>query len=274
MLRTVFDALASGFAQFFKNANRVNVGLLERCNPIFEFSVAGQRARFYCPNRLSLWRVKTLFTKEPDTIRWIESFRHEDVFCDIGANIGLYSVYAALRGNRVLAFEPEAQNYAVLNRNIHANNLDHLIDAYNIALSCETRVSHLYLPEVIPGGALNNLDEPLDHNRESFKPAFRQSVLAFTLDEFLEKLGHPTPHHIKIDVDGIESAVVAGLRHTLADRNIRSVLVELNRSLPADLEIIQLLKAQGFIVESEYHSPLFDEGRFKDVFNYIFRRTT
>jgi len=264
--------MATGIAWLFRNANRVNVGLLERIDPVFELSIGNRNVRYCCPNRLTLWRAKTLLTKEPDTIGWIKSFAPDEVFCDIGANVGLYTVFAALRGNRVLAFEPEAQNYALLNRNIHANNLQDLVEAYNIALSDETKAGHLYLPEVIAGGALNNFGEPLDHNRKAFHPAFRQSVLAFALDDFLKKHGFPIPHHIKIDVDGLEEAVIAGLRQTLANSAVRSVLVELNRSLPADMKIVEILQDEGFRVESEYHSPTFDQGRFKDVFNFIFRR--
>jgi len=45
-------------------------------------------------NNESGWRFKTLFEKEPETIDWINSFRKEDVFWDIGANVGIYSIWA------------------------------------------------------------------------------------------------------------------------------------------------------------------------------------
>ena len=50
---------------------------------------------FYTPNNLVKWRVKTFFTKEPDTLKWIDNFKEDEIFWDIGANIGLYSLYAA-----------------------------------------------------------------------------------------------------------------------------------------------------------------------------------
>ena len=50
---------------------------------------------FFSPNYLSRWRVQTLFTKEADTIDWINNFDDNCVFWDIGANIGIYSLYAA-----------------------------------------------------------------------------------------------------------------------------------------------------------------------------------
>ena len=63
-------------------------------------------------------RAETFFTKEPDTIEWIESFDKNDVFLDIGANIGIYSLYAAKNVSKVWAIEPESLNFAMLNLNI------------------------------------------------------------------------------------------------------------------------------------------------------------
>src|SRR6187455_11828 len=76
------------------------------------------------PTQFTKWRVDSLFTKEPDTIEWIGSFQPGEVLVDIGANVGMYSIWAAkTRGVRVYAFEPESQNYALLYKNIVLNNL-------------------------------------------------------------------------------------------------------------------------------------------------------
>ena len=50
---------------------------------------------FFCPNYLIKYRIDTFLTKEPETISWINSFNQEDIFYDVGSNIGLYSCYAA-----------------------------------------------------------------------------------------------------------------------------------------------------------------------------------
>ena len=81
----------------------------------------GHTYAFVCPNRTVSWRVTTFLTKEPETIEWIDTFSPGDVLFDIGANIGLYSIYAASRNIRVRAFEPESQNYALINQNIFLN---------------------------------------------------------------------------------------------------------------------------------------------------------
>ena len=59
-------------------------------------------------NKSTLWRAETLFNKEPITIKWIRSFKKNKTMFDVGANVGMYSIYAALtRMVKVFAFEPE-----------------------------------------------------------------------------------------------------------------------------------------------------------------------
>ena len=55
---------------------------------------------FYVPNRLSYYRSDSFSTKEPETLSWIDSFDAKSTFWDIGANIGIYSWYAAKKKNR------------------------------------------------------------------------------------------------------------------------------------------------------------------------------
>ena len=71
------------------------------------------------PNFLMRYRHKTFFSKEPETIKWIDEFKKGSTFFDIGANIGLYSIYAAeVKNSSVYAFEPSFFNLEFLARNI------------------------------------------------------------------------------------------------------------------------------------------------------------
>src|SRR6266446_5011490 len=106
----------------------------ERTTPILEQWTRYGPIRFYCPTGFCVWRTQTLLTKEPQTIAWIDAMEHGAILWDIGANVGCYSLYAAKRGLRVIAFEPSAANYAVLIRNIRLNQMQLPIDAYCIAL--------------------------------------------------------------------------------------------------------------------------------------------
>ncbi len=69
---------------------------------------------FFVPNEITNWRVKTFFTQEPETLEWINSFNDKTkiIFWDIGANIGLYSIYATTRHSdiEVVSFEPSTNN--------------------------------------------------------------------------------------------------------------------------------------------------------------------
>ncbi len=57
---------------------------------------------FYVPNPLNKYRIKTFSTKEPETLAWIDSFESDAVFWDVGANIGLYSIYAVKTKNALV----------------------------------------------------------------------------------------------------------------------------------------------------------------------------
>jgi hypothetical protein len=82
----------------------------EQLNPFIEVSVNERQMIFNTPNSHTAWRVNSLFEKEPDTIAWLESFEDSAVLYDIGANVGMYSIYAAMlrwcAGQRSLPSSP------------------------------------------------------------------------------------------------------------------------------------------------------------------------
>src|SRR3984893_14567348 len=82
--------------------------------------IPGNQIRFYTPSPLLMSRAASVLSKETDTIQWIDGFEDGKVLWDIGANVGVYSLYAAIqRSVSVLAFEPSAANFHVLSRNIY-----------------------------------------------------------------------------------------------------------------------------------------------------------
>lgn len=229
----------------------------------------------YCtPNRMTKLRADTLFSKEPDTIEWIRGFEAGEVLLDIGANVGMYSVWAAkTRGVRVFAFEPESQNFALLYRNILLNQLGTLVTGYCAALADREDVSLLHLSAFQPGGSCHTFGETLDYNLKEYEFSHTQGCFSTTLDNLVARGVLPVPHHIKIDVDGLEHKVLAGCRRTLGDRGVRSVLVEVNGNLPEHRRIIDDMKALGFgWSDVQVASAMRSEGPFKGVGNYVFRR--
>ncbi len=226
------------------------------------------------PNVFTKWRVDSLFTKEPDTIEWIRGFQPGEVFADIGANVGMYTIWAAkTRGVRTFSFEPESQNYALLYRNIVMNGLSENVVAYCAALSDTAGYSLLHLSQFQPGGSCHSFGEKIDFRLEHRESAVSQGCVSTTLDTLVADGVLPMPDHIKIDVDGLEHKVLAGCRNALADRRLQSVLVEINTNLEQHRKIIADMQALGFVFsEQQVAQAQRTEGAFKGVGNYVFRR--
>ncbi len=246
----------------------------EKLNPRCEIVRDGVRVLYAAPTVFTKWRVDSLFEKEPVTIDWIASFAPGEVLADVGANVGMYSIWAAkTRGSRVLAFEPEAQNYALLNRNIVMNDLGDRIKAYCLALSDQAGYSELHLSDLRVGGSCHSLGERVDFAHRPMNPAFSQGCIAAQLDDLVSAGVMPTPDHIKIDVDGFEPKVIAGARRVLADRKVRSLLIETNQNLPDHLQMVAELESLGFRYDSaQVAAAERKSGAFKGVAEYVFRR--
>ncbi len=222
--------------------------------PYAETLVGTVPVRFVQTNRLSEKRIDTLFTKEPTTIPWLESMQPGDVLVDIGANVGMYSIYAAkVAGARVYAFEPEALNYAELNKNIFVNGLHGQVTAYCLAMSNENRVDRLLLGGFAEGLSHHDFGENTwtqDKDFGAIKTAkderLEQGCVSFSLDSLVAGGSIPIPKHIKIDVDGIESRVVDGCWHTLSGSGVESILIEIDHRIPSSVAIIERMVAAGW----------------------------
>lgn len=243
-------------------------------DPYAAIEYEGQRIFFCTPNTGALWRVQTLFTKEPDTIEWISGFSQGDVLVDIGANVGMYTIWAAkTRGARVYAFEPESQNYALLNKNIHVNQLADSVTAYGIALSDHTGFSLLHLGQFMAGGSCHTFEEKSNFKLEPLNPVFSQGCYATTLDEMVSDRVIPIPTHIKIDVDGLEHKVLAGGKNTLSNPGLKSILIEINQNLALHRDIVEEMRSLGFRYDQkQVDTSRRKEGTFKGVGNYVFKR--
>jgi len=183
---------------------------------------------FFCPGKLPVLRAQILFTKEPETLGWIGGFKGADILWDIGSNVGVYSLYAAIKGHTVLSFEPSPSNYYLLSRNIEINKLDNKILSYCIAFNDKTKLDVLFMANTDLGGALSTFGEETDWQGNPFIAQFNQAMVGFSVDDFIKQFNPPFPNHIKIDVDGIEGKIVKGAKETLADKRLKSVLIELD----------------------------------------------
>lgn len=246
----------------------------ESACPTIAIQHKGIKLRYSLPNGTALWRVQTLLTKEPCTIEWLESIEPDSVMLDVGANVGMYSVFAALiTRTRVYAFEPESQNYALLCRNIVHNGLATQVTAYCAALSDSQKFSVIHLSEFKTGGSCHSFDAAVNFNLKERKTPFIQGCYSTTVDQLVAEGAMPVPNYIKIDVDGFEHKVTAGARQTLKDPAVKSLIIEINPHLAEHRDIIAYLAEYGFNYDpAQVARAARTEGAFSGVGEYVFRR--
>lgn len=201
--------------------------IAERLAQTHEVATPGGPIRFHAPSARALHDPANLYGGEPETVAWLDGLAPGEILWDIGANIGLYALYAArARGLRVLAFEPSAASYAALTRNIEINGLGEAVSAYCLAFDEAARLDHLHMAHTEAGHSMHafarteTVEGPID-------VAFRQAVPGFSVDGFMALFAPPPPRHVKLDVDGAEEAILRGARATLA-ACVESVLVEID----------------------------------------------
>lgn len=200
---------------------------------------------FSTPNYLTKYRAETLLTKEPDTINWISKFDSSDIFWDIGANVGIYSVVAAAKGCQVIAFEPSALNLECLVRNALINRLEGAISIMPLALGASTSVDTFYMSRdnFRVGGAHNSINQPINQHGGQLVNAHSILWPSITMDRAMLDFSLEQPTHIKIDVDGCEIQVIEGGLKVL--QSVKSVLIEVYEDNHAASEISKMLKSAG-----------------------------
>ena len=239
-----------------------------RFSPNYTVREGANQFRFHVSSLTALSRANQLLTKERDTIEWIKTFEPGDVFYDIGANVGAFTIYAAVsRRAMVYAFEPAFHNFYLLNRNIILNDL-HCVHPFNLAFSDEDKKEKIFMKTVLDGDAGVNLGESVDCNRVAFVPAYAQTVLGYALDSFVERFDSDFPNHIKIDVDGLEPDIIRGAAKTLSDPRLKSLLIEIDEGDPENMEMVRRIEDVGFTARkselAHYQAVSF--------INYIFTR--
>ncbi len=238
-LKSIKNRLRSKWIEWVKNRN---------CAQLLDYD---KQPIYLCDN-VRLGSCK----KEPETISWIETFSGNDVFFDIGTNIGAYALVAAKYCKTVYAFEPAIMNYQLLCKNIVTNvkrGFGKNIVPVHMAFSDQNKIEYLNYVNLNDGKSGHQIkDRTTDYAGATFVPAYRLGVSAMTLDSFCEVLGVPAPQHIKIDVDGLEPVILRGALKTLSGDGVKTVLVETNKLMP-DYELIKKMMADcGFVLEKEH----------------------
>lgn len=225
-----------------------------------------------------LWRAQSFHEEEPETVAWLDALTPDDVLWDVGANVGMYAIYAAkFAGCRVFAFEPEAQNNALLIENIALNGVGGHCVPVNIPLSRHSGFGYIDVRYVTKGGAYNHFDDGDGGSRpytpeaqelgRTGAPAARQLLYGASIDELAADDRFAFPTHIKIDVDGLEAEIVSGAARTLRDPRLRGLLIELNRASDRDMAVPGILVEAGFAQVSERSNWLYRADRSREAEN-------
>jgi len=231
---------------------------------------------FFTPNDLTKWLVNTTLTKEPETINWINNFKKKKIiFWDIGANLGLYSIYAATKHKNILiySFEPSVNNLRILSRNIFINNLGKKIIINQIPL---TNKKNKYLTmsqrSFIEGDALNTFGEKFNFEGKKMKSAHNYQIYGTTIDSLVNTKSTRLPNYIKIDVDGIEHLILSGGRKLLKSNSILSIIIEINDKFKKQhSDIFKILKSCNFkLYKKEQNYNLLKSTEYTNTFNYTF----
>lgn len=220
------------------------------------------------PSRFCVWRALGYFDKEPETITWIAGIPEGGVLFDVGANVGLYTLWAALtRRAQVFSFEPESSNYATLNANLRANELTERCRAFCTGVSDRVGYETLRIAQITPGASGHQVSA-------GRKSAAAQGIVTTTLDHLVYEAGLPCPSHVKIDVDGIEPAIVRGAARLLADDRLKSVLIELAVMDPEHRAVIDRMVDYGFAKDEALEKAVYAKTTgVKHTGNIIFTRS-
>ncbi len=143
--------------------------------------------------------------------------RADDLFADIGANIGSYTVLSAAHiGAQTISVEPVPATYSHLMRNIGINQVGDHVQPLNVALGAQAG----FVEFTSTLGSTNHV--AISGDKDKIRVEMR------TLDDIL--VGRKTPALLKIDVEGFETEVINGAKNVLADSGLKAIIIELNGS--------------------------------------------
>ena len=208
--------------------------------------------RMRTETEMEQYRKDTFWVKEPETIAWIDTFKQGETFYDVGANIGVYSLYCASKHPdvTVIAFEPQGENFKALLENRWLNRFKNL---HCIPCAIGDYCGHVLLevPKSEAGATGAQVGQ---------RCSMKEGVPILSIDKIRE---FDKPDHVKIDIDGQELSVLNGMTETLPF--IKSILVEVSKSTKQ--QVMDILFSHGF-----EESPLNDmtpHSRWRRLFEKI-----
>ncbi|WP_162878105.1 FkbM family methyltransferase [Trinickia diaoshuihuensis] len=229
-----------------------------------ETRIRGLDLRWLAPSKRLLWMATGLEYIEPELLDWIDGIPRGAAYYDFGASNGIFALYAAKRGLKVAAIEPDPSNYFLLSWNAFLNRADDVdIAAFNVAASDRFGVDKLFIHKMELGAHEKIVGSPTAVSGENFAPQHVHPIQLVHFDRWREQMGLAEPEYVKIDVDGHEVPVLAGASESL--RRCKEIFIEIEEA-KLD-ELAATLRALGFELASRH--PVQNYG---GLWNCIFSR--
>jgi FkbM family methyltransferase len=232
---------------------------------------------FFIPNYLTEFRVDNILKIEEKTIDWIDNFKENKIFWDIGSNIGLYSIYAATKHKNIniFSFEPSTSNLRVLSRNIFINGYEKKIKILPnpIIHNNKNLFTNFYESSFVEGGALHSTDKNIDFRGKKIKNTMLYQTFGISLNQLCNEKILKIPQYLKIDVDGTEHLILNNIEKII--KNIISINIEINLNFKKQSKLIfDIFKRNKFTIISKESFPNYLKNKQNKIFhntcNFIF----
>ncbi len=204
-----------------------------------------------------------------DIKKCLQMLNRGSVFLDIGANIGFYSLSAAIKGATVYAFEPNSEAFSDLEHNI-ASNPELNIKAFNIA--CSDHDGEIGFTIATDSAYSSIHDTAYDWQHWKIQKSRQVTVPSKKIDTLVDELKIERIDYCKIDVEGGELNVLRGALDTLSQKLIKVLQVEIDISTYQGAgyqtqDLIELLKTYDYYTDSESLKKIY---KLKSSGNFFF----
>lgn len=237
---------------------------------VVKINLNGEKLVFKDGNERLYLFYKTQFIVEKDLANWIFGFKKKDIFYDIGANIGMFSILSSKKGINTYAFECLSANLNTLNYNILLNNCNKNITIIPNPLNIKEKKIIFSQRDLTASAAksyvINNTKQKLSQ--------LEYYTLSFSLDKICKIFNLPFPNKLKIDVDGLELEILKGSKKTL--RFCDEIMIEMYER-KVDLircydENSSLKEIKTKNLRGNYHEPLktkHKHKKFQEILNFM-----
>jgi FkbM family methyltransferase len=214
-------------------------------------------------------RALTFNSKEEDTLAWLKNNPGLDLV-DIGANVGIYSLYFAKlsENSQIYSFEPDASSFTSLVKNISVNSTPN-IKAFCIALGSRKGFYEMNFHDFAAGAGAGAIDSEYMFTNARDKKKYTQQTFCETLDNCSEKLIMTENCLVKIDVDGPEYEIINSGKNFLSSNKVKSVMIEINSKNEKDKhKIFSLMQSYGY--KQIYQGNWIEKYKDYDISNFFF----